>query len=445
MIKFFINNALYPMMHILKGNRVREIKKELIKHQCSDDLMNIQRDRLEKLLIHCINNVKFYKNIGITEQEIKDNPYEVLEKKIKPMNKIEFRDIRDDLLAENISEEKRMKNMTGGTSGIPTYFYMTREQVETYEAARFRGLSWYGIDEGSKSIMIWANPFDLSKNELKKYQLKDKYLKNRQILSLHNVSSEEMCEYVELINKEKPEFIYGYAVMIATYAKVIEENGYEIKCPLKAVVTTSEMIYEEDKIIIERVFKCKVVSEYGAKDAGILAYSCKEGNLHITAENCIIEVLHPITLEKLPDGESGVFAITDLNNFVEPRLRYLIGDTGSLSDTGCSCGLKLPVMKELGGRDDSVLIKKDGTFIQANACLGINILRTATGIKEYQVIIHNEDEATIQIISETGEEIDTDEMVAKIEEKLDLKITVKYVDNIPVSPSGKRRSIVKEY
>lgn len=443
MTKFFIENILYPAMYTIKGNRVRQIKNDLITTQSSNDLAIIQKNKLQKLLLHCIENVEFYKNIGITKEEITNNPYDVLENKIKPMRKFEFKENREVLLAKNIHKDKIMKNMTGGTGGIPMYFYVTREQVETYEAARFRGLSWYGISEGSKCIMIWGNPFDISKNESIKHRLREKYLKNRQVVSVYNISNDDIKKYVEFMNKNKPEFIYGYAMMVAKYATQMEKLGFKITFQPKAVVTTSEMLYEEDRNTIERVFNCKVASEYGARDAGILAYSCPHGNLHITAENCIIEVLDPITLEKLPDGSSGVFAVTDLNNFVEPKLRYLLGDAGSLTSKLCSCGMKLPIIKELDGKDDIVLTRKDGSFVHANIL--INLTRNVSGIREYQFVIHNENEATFNVVSETGNPLDTDYMISELQNQLDLKIAVKYLSSIPMSPSGKRRNVVKEY
>lgn len=443
MIKFFINTILYPAMHIIKGNNVRQIKNQFLKTQYANDLPQLQKEKLEKLLLHCVENIEYYKNLGITEAEIKNDPFSVLETKIKPLTKLDFKESREQFIDNTVPKEKIIQNMTGGTGGIPMHFCMTREQVETYEAARFRGLSWYGLSEGSSSIMIWGNPFDLSNVQLKKHQRKEKYLKNRQVISVYNVSNEDIKKYVDLMNSVQPEFIYGYSMMVATYAKQMEEAGLTLNFIPKAVIATSEMLYEEQQQLIERVFKCKVAKEYGSRDSGILAFSCTADNLHITAENCIIEVLNPTTLENMPDGEKGIFAITDLNNYVEPRLRYLVGDAGSLTSKMCSCGLKLPLIESLDGRDDVVLTRPDGSFVHAT--IVINLARHVDGIKEYQFIMHSPTEATFEIVSATNAPLDTAKVVAEIEEQLGLTITVKYTDAIPVAKSGKRRSIIKEY
>ena len=100
--------------------------------------------------------------------------------------------------------------------------------------------------------------------------------------------------------------------------------------------------WQED--LIARVFDCPVANEYGARDAGILAYTCPSGGIHIIAENCIIEVLDPVTYEPVLNGQSGVLAITDLTNYVQPRLRYMLGDMGTLSTEECCCGGRLPLV-----------------------------------------------------------------------------------------------------
>ena len=40
----------------------------------------------------------------------------------------------------------------------PATIYLTQEQIERYEAARWRGLSWYGVTYGSPSVYLWDQP-----------------------------------------------------------------------------------------------------------------------------------------------------------------------------------------------------------------------------------------------------------------------------------------------
>lgn len=140
------------------------------------------------------------------------------------------------------------------------------------------------------------------------------------------------------MNRYKPEYLYGYASILTAFAQMMERRGLSLKITLKAVVSTSETLEPWQEQLLGRVFRCPVANEYGARDAGILAYRCPEGCMHITAENCVIEVLSPKTHEPLGVGKSGVLAVTDLHNFVQPRLRYLLGDVAGISGEACRCG-----------------------------------------------------------------------------------------------------------
>ena len=47
---------------------------------------------------------------------------------------------------------------TGGSTGVPVQFYMTRESYEWRMAISDRGYSWAGAEEGRKSFYLWGIP-----------------------------------------------------------------------------------------------------------------------------------------------------------------------------------------------------------------------------------------------------------------------------------------------
>ena len=187
--------------------------------------------------------------------------------------------------------------------------------------------------------MLWGSPIELSNQAQLKNRIKESLLKNRRILSAYNLTERDLSKHVRFLERYKPEYLYGYATILTVFAKMLDDANIKPQLSLKAVVSTSETLD-----LIARVFDCPVANEYGARDAGILAYTCPSGGIHITAENCIIEVLDPVTYEPVLNGQSGVLAITDLTNYVQPRLRYMLGDMGTLSTEECCCGRRLPLV-----------------------------------------------------------------------------------------------------
>ena len=119
----------------------------------------------------------------------------------------------ESFIADDADRSTLIANNSGGSSGHPVQFYMNRHTVEYYEAARWRGLSWYGITPGSRSLLIWGNPFELDKMAERRYRLTERYLKNRRIIPAYALDPAAMPEHVRLFNSYHPEYIYGLSLI----------------------------------------------------------------------------------------------------------------------------------------------------------------------------------------------------------------------------------------
>lgn len=443
-IKPAIENILYPYMEKKRGNHVREYTRQLQETQSlsSDELKRLQGEKLKELLLFCAENVPAYSYL--VKEEIETDPWNVLHEKVHLLTKQGFREAPDTYIAEGIPESRRIANVTGGSTGIPVRFYMDRFQVEHFEAARWRGLSWHDVSFGSRCVMIWANPIDLSKAYQDKWALKERFLKNRRIISTYTLSEEKAESYVKLLNSYKPEYLYGYASSLAEFARIVKNYGKEkLKISLKLVCSTSETLYPEQQKLIEEVFACPVVGEYGAHDGGILAYGCPDGKLHISAENAIIEVLDPVTLEPLPAGSVGTLAITDLNMRVQPRLRYLIGDLGAIASDSCECGMGLPVLAKLAGREDDLLVRKDGSL--AHGDLVARYVRNFDQVKQYRFVQHDRENATLYLVAQPDDSLAEKAGGGLAEAMGGINVQVEFVSELKPSASGKMRYAIREF
>ena len=84
-------------------------------------------------------------------------------------------------------------------------------------------------------------------------------------------------------------FISGYSSMIYEVAKLANKMGLSGSFNLKMVKGTSEKIYDSYQEEVQKAFGQKMISEYGATEAGIIAFECPEGYMHINMENVILE------------------------------------------------------------------------------------------------------------------------------------------------------------
>lgn len=292
--------------------------------------------------------------------------------------------------------------------------------------------------------MLWGSPIELSNQAQLKNRIKESLLKNRRILSAYNLTERDLSKHVRFLERYKPEYLYGYATILTVFAKMLDDANIKPQLSLKAVVSTSETLEKWQEDLIARVFDCPVANEYGARDAGILAYTCPSGGIHITAENCIIEVLDPVTYEPVLNGQSGVLAITDLTNYVQPRLRYLLGDMGTLSPASCPCGRNLPLLTHIDGREDDLLIGSNGTLVHGNI-IG-QLLRPLDGLRAFQFRQHDAQSATLYLVKYEQNGLPDENLIRGLLAKAlpDVTVKITYVSQIQPTASGKMRYAIRE-
>jgi phenylacetate-CoA ligase len=165
-------------------------------------------------------------------------------------------------------------------------------------------------------------------------------LQNR--FRLFSYKDDEIDEFVHKLRDAA--FLSGYSSMVYEIARRINERGLNKEFKLKMVKGTSEKIYDSYRMEVESAFNRKLTSEYGAAEAGIIAFECSIGNMHMTMETVIAE-------EK--DHE---IVVTNLVSKSFPIIRYKLGDYVKLDlDTKCPCGMAHHIVKEVTGRVGKVI------------------------------------------------------------------------------------------
>ncbi len=434
------------MMERIKGNQIRQDLAELQASErlSREQLQALQTDKLRKLLLHSISHVPFYREYAHLKPLIQTNPGEALTH-FPVLTKDIVREHFDDLVSDNANRDSLILNRTGGSTGQPVLFYIDRHTVEYYEAARWRGLSWWDIQIGDPCVMIWGSPIELNRQQLKIQRLKDRYLKNQVFIPSFDLRKEKIKEYLDLIDDFRPVYLFGWASALRLFADFMLEEQRSLKRPIKAVLNTAETLHPGDREVIEKAFHCPVINEYGARDGGLLAYECPSGNMHINIETAWVEVGDMLTKEVVPFGEKGLVIVTDLNNYSMPRLRYQLGDVISLSDEKCSCGRELPLIKSLDGRENDTFVTRNGAYV--NGQFFTNLARILPTVRQFQVVQHTRTELTLRLLEHDKlAQEDVDRFVNGILEKMgDIEVHVDRVAEIERQASGKLRTSIREF
>jgi phenylacetate-CoA ligase len=167
---------------------------------------------------------------------------------------------------------------------------------------------------------------------------------------------------------------------------------------------------------------------------------CEYGRYHVSPEVGIIELLDADGNPSSP-GEFGEVVCTGLQNFLQPLIRYRIGDVARWSvNQDCSCGRAMPIIEEVEGRFEDICYTSDGRELLRFD----TVFKGVDRIREAQVIQNKIDQFTIRVVP--AENFGLDE-IERIQHNMEnhvgrVKIAVETVMAIERTPAGKFRAVI---
>ena len=146
-------------------------------------------------------------------------------------------------------------------------------------------------------------------------------------------------------------------------AEVMYEEGIDPHrdTKLHTVCIGAEPHSEEQRKRIEKLLGVKAYNCFGMSEMNGpgVAFECKEQNgLHIWEDYVIPEIIDPVTLEPVPDGEVGELVLTTINREAMPLLRYRTRDLTCFLPGDCPCGRTHRRLARFKGRSDDMIILK---------------------------------------------------------------------------------------
>jgi phenylacetate-CoA ligase len=399
-----------------------------------------QNERLRTLLRHAGERVPFYRE---TFQRVGLDPSAVrgIEDlaRLPILGKSEAVAAGEDLLDPN-PDEKFIWDVTSGSTGSPFRFRRSLSANGWHRALGLRGLAWFGVRPGDAQARVWGVP--IRDKDRRRERRKDWVLNRRRYASF-DLDPPALDAKIAHLSRQRPRYVYGYPSAIHEIARRVLERGRQVLHGWRpyVVVTTAELLFDDQRRDIASAFDCPVANEYGASELTVLAFSCPEGGLHLSDETLVTE-FEPSGLTI--DGKLAFrFVFTDLVNRSMPLIRYRIGDLGRPVDGPCSCGRGLTRIEILGGREVDVLVTPDGRRIHGSifSYLGKSIL-IAGGVRRFRAIQTAPDHLEIQI--EKGESFRPECLQAMQNEihartGRGLQVVFEKVSELKPEPSGKLR------
>ena len=399
-----------------------------------DELINIQNTKLRRLIKHAYENVRFYRDIF---QEIGLHPEDI--KSVDDIHKTPIIDKNDfhqrpysDLFDKRIKDKDRLVPInTSGSNGLSLRFYIDRNYDQLRKAQFFRPYLTNGRRVTDR--VIWFSGREAAE---KRWFQRLGLMREHKIYSGCNDDSQ-----ISMIKEIRPAIIKGYGSVIALLAAKIVEEHISITSP-RIIFTDSELLTEQMRHTIEKVFNTEVIDIYGTFETDNIAYECsKHEGYHITTDCVIMEFLKDG--KKTEAGEEGEIVCTVLDNFTMPFIRYNLHDIGSYTNKRCSCGRTFPLISIIGGRSADYLVDENH-LKKSSSSLIAHFHSLATFIREFQVI--QEEVTLFKVLVVPGRNFSKN-IEQKIRETIwkefpGVHVTITLVDKIKREKAGKFRAIV---
>ncbi len=346
----FLN--LFNLSLKFNGFPINEAKNHLkaIQSKNTEELKVYVETKKQEIVTYHLKNNPFYKTFA---KNINTKDWN----SIPIMTKHDLQQPIQNRLSEGFTEKNVYVNKTSGSSGNPFIFAKDKFCHALTWSIFIDRYRWFNLDfKTSKQARFYGIPLD--KKGYYKERFKDK-LSNRFRFSVFDLSDEQLEKNIQKFKQTPFDYINGYTSSIVQLAKYLKRKNTVLKsiCPsLKACIVTSEMLFEEDKLLLEAQFGVPIINEYGAAELGLIAFQNNENEWLINNEDLFVEILDEQN-NILPNGEEGRIVITSLYNKAHPFIRYDLGDIGKLSKNNTSGKL---ILDKLIGRTNDIVVLPSG-------------------------------------------------------------------------------------
>jgi phenylacetate-CoA ligase len=419
----------------LQGFEIDKARKEFqsISNMTSIDIKN----RKEAILKYHLTNNHFYSSL-VSDKTVSWENLPILTKR-------NLQQPLQERLSTGYTTKNIFKGKTSGSSGHPLTYGKDKYAHAMTWAVFYEAYKQHGINLNSS---LQARFYGIPLRGKGRYlELVKDFVSYRKRFPIFNMNDAVLESFVDRFSKDKFEYINGYTSSIVLLARYCQSKNRVLKsiCPtLKMVITTSEMLFPDDRLLLEEWLGIPVINEYGASEVGLIAMQNAQGDFEINQQNLYVEVVDEEN-QPVSEGAIGSILVTDLYNKAHPMIRYKIGDLGSLQTL--ENGIR--VLKDLQGRVSDMVLLPSGKVVPGLTFYYITkaIIKEDLDILEFIVIQKELASFEIQYVSKSdmGDALKK-EIQKSMDEYLELGLAVIYTRHefLDRSKRGKLKQFINE-
>jgi len=438
----FVSGVLFPLHERLKGHATVARLRDLEKSQwwSAEELAKAQEARLDEFLARIGKTVPYYRSLFASLGPGAEGVRGASDlARIPFLTKALIREHGAGLAAEGVSDLRAAS--TGGSTGEPLRFRVGPARVSSDVALRQRANRWWGVDVGDPEVVLWGSHIEVTRQDRMR-TIRDRLFRST-LLSVNHMTTDVLDRYLDDVARIRPVQIFSHPSAIDELARRADERGRRLDgLGIRAVFLTAEELYRHQRERIERVFGCRAANGYGGRDSGFIAQECPNGGMHLNVEDILVEIVDDDG-NRVPPGRPGEIVVTHLRSEEYPFVRYRTGDVGVIGDAACPCGRGLPILREVHGRADDLLLGLDGARVPGQVV--VLLFRDVPGIAAFKVIQEETDLVRILLVKNSEFPDRAESTIAEgFRARLGaaMRVELQAVDSIPREASGKYRTVV---
>jgi len=327
---------------------------------------------------------------------------------------------------------------TGGTTGTPLKYWATLDAVRfNYATYEVRTRAWAGVQFGDRMASFHGQPIVPAATQEPPFWRRNPAF-NQLYCSVYHLNRATLPSYIDELARFDPQVVVGYTSAVHRVATHLLETSQVGRLRPRSVLVSSETLRPSARADMETAFGCKVFNAYSLGELVAWVSQCPEGDLHISTEYGVVELIEAEGL-----GGTEIVA-TGLFNKGMPLLRYRTGDLATAAAPGtAACHRGLPTLAELQGRVDDVVHTPEGAVV-GPAPMSLAFQRVPN-LRRAQV--HQSTPDALDVLIETTSDWSDDdaaflerELRKRLGATLDLRF--EHVDELPRTSGGKERLVV---
>jgi len=249
---------------------------------------------------------------------------------------------------------------SSGTSGTPGIFVQDEHALGVYDAlvaAQIEDIPWSAgsaaraLAANGRSALVVANA-----DHFASIASWERLRRRMPLLEARSFSAlAPLAELARELEAFAPAILSGYPSMLSLLAD--EHAAGRLAIAPSLIWSGGEHLAPAARRAIERAFGCPVMNEYGASECMSIAHECREGWMHLHNEWVALEGVDDDGLPTAPGKLSRTCLLTNLANWIQPVIRYDLGDRITAAKAPCTCGNPRPAFR-VEGRVEATLVMR---------------------------------------------------------------------------------------